>query len=212
GLRRLAEKRCGAQPSGEEEAVSATSPRYVIIGGGMAGILCGIKLNARGFSNYVIYEKRGGLGGTWHDNRYPGLTCDVPSHAYTYSFAPNPDWSSFFSPGPEIRYYFERMAREYGVSPHIRLNSEVVACVFDDADGRWRLTLADGRTDVADAVIAATGVLHHPRMPQIEGLERFQGPVFHSAQWDDGAELAAKRIGVVGTGSTGVQIVAALAD
>lgn len=184
--------------------------RYVIIGAGMAGLLAAIKLKERGETDYIIYEKGDSIGGTWRDNRYPGLTCDVPAHAYTYSFAPNPDWSAFYAPGPEIKAYFEKVAQDYGIVPDIRFNMEVTGCRFDDAASRWHITLADGSTDVADVVIAASGVLHHPNIPDIPGLDTFSGKAFHSARWDDEAQLDGTRVGIVGTGSTGVQLLTAL--
>lgn len=185
--------------------------RYAVIGAGMAGILAGVRLKQRGES-FTIYEKSARLGGTWRDNRYPGLTCDVPAHAYTYSFEPYAEWDAFYATGPQIRGYFETTAAKYGVTPHIRFESEVTACVWDDDDHVWRLTLADGGKSEADVVIAASGVLHHPRMPAIEGLESFAGHVFHSARWDDSAPLDKARVGVIGNGSTGIQIVSALSD
>jgi cation diffusion facilitator CzcD-associated flavoprotein CzcO len=183
--------------------------RYAVIGAGMSGILVGIRLKERGEHDFTIYEKGDSVGGTWRENRYPGLTCDVPAHSYTYSFAPNPDWSAYFAPGPEIRKYFDDIARRYGVDAHIRFNAEIARCEF--VDGRWRIETTDGRQDVVDVVVAATGVLHHPKMPDIAGLESFRGPAFHSARWDDRVELDGRRIGVIGNGSTGVQIVSALA-
>jgi cation diffusion facilitator CzcD-associated flavoprotein CzcO len=182
--------------------------RYAIIGAGMAGILAGIKLNERGETDYTIYEKGDSVGGTWRENRYPGLTCDVPSHVYTYTFAPNPDWSRFFAAGPEIKGYFQRIADDYAVSSHIRFNAEVVSCRYQD--GRWHLETVNGLKDVADVVIVAAGVLHHPRYPDIEGLDSFKGPCFHTARWDDSVSLDGKRVGIIGNGSTGVQIVAAV--
>lgn len=196
------------------EASNATTRqrdlRYVIIGAGMAGLLAAIKLKERGETNYVVYEKGDSIGGTWRENRYPGLTCDVPAHAYTYSFAPNPDWSAFYAPGPEIKAYFEKVARDFGVANTIRFNCEVTGCRFDDATNRWNITLSDGSTDVADIVVAASGVLHHPNIPDIPGLDTFAGKAFHSARWDDEAQLDGTRVGIVGTGSTGVQILTAL--
>jgi cation diffusion facilitator CzcD-associated flavoprotein CzcO len=144
--------------------------RYVIIGAGMAGILAGIKLLERGETNFVILEKTGALGGTWRDNRYPGLTCDVPSHAYTYSFAPNPEWSSYYVGGPEIRRYFEKVAADFGVMPYIKFNSEVTSSVFDEKTATWTVSVADGTSHEVDVVIAASGVLHHPKIPNIPGL------------------------------------------
>ncbi|MFM1982867.1 MAG: hypothetical protein RJB22_1586 [Pseudomonadota bacterium] len=187
-----------------------TQKRYVIIGAGMAGLLAGIKLLERGERDFVILEKTGALGGTWRDNRYPGLTCDVPAHAYTYSFAPNPDWSSYYVGGPEIRRYFEKVADDYGVTPFIRYHSEVTNCVFDEAEARWTVSIADGSEEQADFVIAASGVLHHPKIPDIPGLSSFKGHAFHSARWDDNAPLDGSRIGIVGCGSTGIQILTAL--
>jgi cation diffusion facilitator CzcD-associated flavoprotein CzcO len=186
--------------------------RYVIIGAGMAGILAAIKLKERGETSIVVLEKAGSVGGTWRENRYPGLTCDVPAHAYTFSFAPNPDWSAYYAPGPEIRAYFESLVARYELAPLITFNTEVIDCRFDEARGVWTIKDASGGTWIADVVIAASGVLHHPNIPQIEGRDSFSGRSFHSAQWDDEAKLEGARVGVIGSGSTGVQIVTALAD
>jgi cation diffusion facilitator CzcD-associated flavoprotein CzcO len=176
----------------------------------MAGILSAIKLREAGYTDFTVYEKGGGFGGTWRENTYPGLSCDVPSHLYSYSFALSPDWSHRFSPGAEIRAYFERVAEEHGVVERTRFNAEVTRCEF--ADGRWRIETADGVRDEADVVIAATGVLHHPNMPEIEGLETFEGAAFHSSRWDHSVPLDGARVGVIGTGSTAIQITCALAE
>jgi cation diffusion facilitator CzcD-associated flavoprotein CzcO len=197
-------------------------PRVVVIGAGMAGILSAIKLKEAGLDDLVVYEKDDGLGGTWRANTYPGIACDVPSHLYSYSFHPNPNWSHVFSPGPEILSYLETVAETHGVTDRIRLGTEVRGLRFED--GRWTVETSSagadgagdngrtGGTDTADVVIAATGVLHHPSYPNIEGIEEFDGPVFHSARWDQTVELSDKRIGVIGTGSSAVQIVSSLAD
>lgn len=182
--------------------------RFAIIGAGMAGLLAGIRLDQKDDADFVIYEKGDTVGGTWRENRYPGLTCDVPAHAYTYSFAPNPEWTRFFSPGPEIQHYFERVADDYRLRDRIRFNSEVTDCRF--VDGRWHIETSDGCKDIVDVIIAATGVLHHPNIPAILGLKDFGGDSFHSARWDDNVPLDGRRIGVIGNGSTGVQIVSAL--
>jgi cation diffusion facilitator CzcD-associated flavoprotein CzcO len=182
--------------------------RVVIIGAGMAGVLAGIRLKLRGDTDFVIYEKGDKVGGTWRENSYPGLACDTPAHSYAYSFAPNPDWSAYYAPGPEIREYFERMADQYGVREHIRFGVEIASCSY--ANGRWSIRTKLGQTDTADVVIAATGVLHHPNVPDIPGLQQFCGPWFHSARWDHSLSLQGERVGVIGTGSTGVQIVSAL--
>ena len=186
--------------------------RYAVIGAGMSGILAAIKLIERGDTNFTVFEKGTDLGGTWRDNRYPGLTCDTPSHAYSYSFALNPQWSSYYAGGPEIHAYFRQVATERGVLPHIRYNSEVTGCAFDDARSVWTLTLADGSRCEADVVFAASGVLHHPNVPDLPGLASFAGKAFHSARWDDSAVLDGARVGVIGCGSTGIQIVNALSS
>ncbi|MDE2436214.1 MAG: NAD(P)/FAD-dependent oxidoreductase [Sphingomonadales bacterium] len=188
----------------------STKLRFIIVGAGMSGILAAIRLKQSGQTDFTVYEKGNSIGGTWRENRYPGLTCDVPAHCYTYSFAPHPDWSAFYAPGPEIRAYFEKVVDDFGVRDFIRLNSEVSACEWDGA--RWQVTLADGTHDHADIVIAASGVLHHVNEPDIPGKADFAGAMFHSARWDDSVALDGKRIGVIGNGSTGVQIVTALAD
>lgn len=184
--------------------------RVAVIGAGMAGILSAIKLTEAGITDFTVYEKADRVGGTWRENTYPGLSCDVPSHLYSYSFALNPDWSHRFSPGAEIAAYFERVAREHGVLPRVRFGEEVVTCRY--SEGRWHLSTAAGFEDDADVVIAATGVLHHPRYPEIDGLDAFQGPMFHSSRWDHRVTLDGARIGIIGTGSTAVQMVSGIVD
>ncbi len=184
--------------------------RVIIIGAGMAGILTAIRLREYGYENFVIYEKADRLGGTWRENTYPGLSCDVPAHLYTYSFEPNPDWSHTFAPGPEIQAYFERVAKKYNVIEKIRFDEGIPHCEFED--GKWKIRTATGREDEAEVIIAATGVLHHPKMADIPGMDSFGGACFHSARWDHSVELAGKRVGVVGTGSTAIQIATALVD
>lgn len=185
-------------------------PRFVVIGAGMAGLLSAIKLQEVGLTDFTVYEKADRVGGTWRENTYPGVACDVPSHMYSYSFAPNPDWSRFFSPGGEIQAYFEDVSRRFGVDDHIAFDTEVTR--LEHREDGWLVETGDGGQDRADFVIAATGVLHHPRHPEIEGLHAFEGAVFHSARWDHTVDLADQRVGVVGNGSSGVQIVSAVVD
>jgi len=185
------------------------SPTVAIVGAGMSGLCMGVRLRQAGIESFTIHEKAGAVGGTWRENTYPGLSCDVPSRFYSYSFAPNPGWSRQFSPGPEICSYFERITDRYGLRAHIRFDSEIVSAHHDGE--RWQLQSAGGTKEAADFLISATGVLHHPRYPDIAGLDSFQGAAFHSARWDHSVPLAGKRIGVLGTGSTGVQITCALA-
>ena len=196
------------------QASSASAPRHLriaVIGAGMAGILAAIRLKEAGTHDVVVFEKADRIGGTWRENTYPGLTCDVPAHAYTYSFAPNPDWSSFLAPGQEIQRYFEDVVRRYGVAPLIRFGCRIETCRFDDKRRRWTITDDHGQQEDFDVVIAATGVLHHPSMPTLPGLNEFAGDCFHSARWNHDVALDGRRIAVIGSGSTGVQIVSALA-
>lgn len=175
----------------------------------MSGILAGYRLHQMGFDDYIIYEKGDSVGGTWRENSYPGLHCDVPAHHYCYSFALNPNWSKAFAPGPEIWAYFNRQAHELGVHDHIRFNSEVVDAKWDGA--QWNTTQRDGSADSAGILISATGFLHQIAMPDIPGLETFAGHKFHTARWDHNVPLDDARIGIIGTGSTAAQIVSALA-
>jgi cation diffusion facilitator CzcD-associated flavoprotein CzcO len=187
--------------------------RFVVIGAGMAGVLSVIKLREAGFTDVTVYEKANRLGGTWRENTYPGIACDVPAHLYTYTFAPNPEWSHAFAPGPEILAYFESVAARYGVDALIRYGNEVRRLEYrpDQRGSCWRIETSTGERDEADVVIAATGVLHHPRYPDIDGLDTFAGRVFHSARWDHSVSLAGVRLGVIGAGSSAVQITGALA-
>jgi cation diffusion facilitator CzcD-associated flavoprotein CzcO len=184
--------------------------RFAIIGGGMAGILAAIKLRGAGFHDFTIYEKAEGLGGTWRANTYPGVACDVPSHLYSYSFAPNAQWSHRYAPGREILAYFEQVAAAHEVHERVRFGEEVVR--LEREGGRWQLQTSRGTRDSADFVLLATGVLHHPKLPKIEGLEAFAGRSFHSSAWDHAAKVDGARVGVIGSGSSGVQIVSALAS
>jgi cation diffusion facilitator CzcD-associated flavoprotein CzcO len=184
--------------------------RCAVIGAGMAGILSAIKLDEAGLTDFTVYEKGDRVGGTWRENTYPGLACDVPSHLYSYSFALTPEWSHRYSPGPEIFDYFDRIARDYDVVRYMRFGDEVTSCTY--VDGRWQLETASGHRDEVDVVIAATGVLHHPRYPDIEGLDSFAGACFHSSRWDHRVTVDGVRLGIIGTGSTAVQMVGALTE
>ncbi len=181
-----------------------------IIGAGMSGIAAAIKFGEQGYRDIVIFEKADRLGGTWRENTYPGLSCDVPSHLYSYAFEPNPNWSHLFSPGAEIQAYFESVAKKYDVERLMRFNKEVTSAEFEN--GRWHLTMHDGERTSADIVIAATGILHQPAYPDIDGIEDFAGASFHTARWDHSAALDNHRVGIIGTGSTAMQIVPAIID
>ena len=180
-------------------------PRVVIIGAGMSGILSAIKVREAGCTDITVLEKADKVGGTWRENSYPGLSCDVPAHMYTYTFEGNPEYSKRFAMGPEIFDYFQRVSRKYGIEDMITFNTEIKESVYED--GCWTLTDQNGKTYKADIVLCATGVLHHPRWPDIEGLDTFEGPMWHTAQWDHSVDYADKRVGIIGTGASAVQIV-----
>ena len=194
-------------PTAIKAATIGATPRVAIVGAGMSGLCMAMKLQDAGINTFTIHESAAEVGGTWRDNTYPGLSCDVPSRFYSYSFLPNPDWSHTFSPGAEILDYFRQVADRRGLRPHIRFNSEVHSAHCED--GNWRLHTTSG-DDIADVIVTATGFLRIPRYPDISGVNTFAGPKFHSARWDHSISLADKRIGVIGTGSTGTQIIADL--
>ncbi len=184
--------------------------RVVVIGAGMSGLLAAIRLEQAGIP-YVVIEKNDAPGGTWLENSYPGCRVDVANHFYSYSFAPNHDWSEFFSRRDELHDYFQRCARDYGVRERIRFGTEVVDVRFDEGARRWtvRTRDAEGRTATldAEAVISAVGQLNRPKIPAIPGLGGFGGPVFHSACWRHDVSLAGKRVAVIGTGASAFQLV-----
>ncbi|OMB82644.1 flavin-containing monooxygenase [Mycolicibacterium conceptionense] len=184
--------------------------RIVIIGAGMAGIATAYTLKQAGFTNFTVLEKGSDVGGVWHWNRYPGLTCDVPSQIYQFSFAPKPDWSHIWAGGDDIQRYHRDVVERFGLGAHLRCNTEVTEARWDSSTTSWSLTTADGDTLTADFVICATGVLHHPSIPEIPGMETFAGPIVHTARWDPSISTDGRRIAVIGTGSTGVQVVSAL--
>lgn len=185
----------------------ARGVRVAIIGAGMSGICMAIKLQDAGIDSFVIYEQASEIGGTWRDNTYPGLICDVPSRYYSYSFRPNPEWSRLTPPQSEIQSYFVDVVEERKLRSHIRFNTPVESARY--RDGRWWILTASGE-EAFDVLVTATGILRVPNYPDIPGLESFAGPVFHSARWDHSVTLPDKRIGLIGTGSTGVQITSAL--
>ncbi|MEY4576235.1 MAG: hypothetical protein RL701_938 [Pseudomonadota bacterium] len=171
-----------------------------------------IVLERAGYTDVTLYEKADRVGGTWRENTYPGVACDVPSHLYCYSFAPNPEWSHPCAPGHEIQAYIENIVQRYQLAPRLRLGEEIVRAEFDATSARWQLETSRGRRDSVDVLIAATGVTHHPRLPDIAGSSTFARAAFHSARWDHSVPLDGQRVGIIGTGSTAVQLVAALSS
>jgi cation diffusion facilitator CzcD-associated flavoprotein CzcO len=180
--------------------------RVAIIGGGFAGLGMAIRLKQAGMDDFVILERADALGGTWRDNTYPGCAVDVHSHLYSYSFAPNPDWSRVYAPQAEIWAYIERVAREHDVLRHVRFGHDVVGGDWDADAGCWRLRTSGGDVD-ARVVVSGMGPLSNPVPPQVPGLQTFAGHVFHSARWDHEHDLRGRRVAVVGTGSSAAQFV-----
>lgn len=186
---------------------SGKQPRVVIVGAGFGGLAAAIELRRHGFDDLQILEKAPALGGTWWYNRYPACSCDVPSQLYSFSFAQRRVWSRVCSRREEILSYLNEVARERGVEQLIQAGTEVSECVWDEYSKRWTVRSTDGRSWEADAVIVATGQLHRPSIPHIEGAERFAGERFHSAYWNQRLDLRGKRVAVIGTGASAIQLI-----
>jgi cation diffusion facilitator CzcD-associated flavoprotein CzcO len=180
--------------------------RFAIAGSGFAGIGCGIRLKNEGIEDFLILERADDVGGTWRDNTYPGCACDVPSHLYSFSFEPNPNWSRTFSPQPEIWEYLRHCSAKYGIDPHLRFNAAVTEAAWDDEAEVWRIETERGSL-TADFFVSGVGALSEPKLPDIPGIESFEGRMFHSAQWDHDYDLAGKRVAVIGTGASSIQFV-----
>ncbi|KUI02698.1 NAD(P)/FAD-dependent oxidoreductase [Mycobacterium sp. IS-3022] len=190
-----------------------TSERFdaVIVGAGFGGIGAAIQLKRLGYENFVILDREDDLGGTWHVNRYPGLAVDVPTTTYSYFFEPNPNWSRLFSTGAEIKQYADDVADKYDVRRHIRFNTTVEGARWDDEASMWRVGLAGGETLTTRYLITATGFLSQPHTPDIPGITSFAGKVIHTTDWDDSYHLDGRRVAIIGTGATAVQLIPELA-
>ncbi|GAA4805293.1 NAD(P)/FAD-dependent oxidoreductase [Streptomyces ziwulingensis] len=183
--------------------------RVAVVGSGFGGLGAAVRLRREGITDFVVLERAGSVGGTWRDNSYPGCACDVPSHLYSFSFAPHPDWPRAFSGQRHIRAYLERVADTFGLRPHLRFDSEVRRMTWDAEKFRWEIETASGNLS-ADVVVSATGPLSDPKVPDIPGLDTFPGKVFHSARWDHDYDLTGKRVAMIGTGASAIQIVPAI--
>jgi len=177
-----------------------------VIGTGFAGLGMAIRLRQEGYDDFVVLERASSVGGTWRDNTYPGCACDVPSHLYSLSFAPNADWSRSFSPQPEIWEYMQRTAAEYGVLPHVRFDCDVTDATWSEEEGVWVLETSQGEVR-ARVLIAGIGGLIEPKLPDVPGLADFEGEVFHSARWNHDYDLKGKRVAAIGTGASAIQFV-----
>ncbi|HZZ95598.1 MAG TPA: NAD(P)/FAD-dependent oxidoreductase, partial [Jatrophihabitantaceae bacterium] len=183
----------------------------LIIGSGFAGLGAAIRLAKAGRDDYLVVERGGEVGGTWRDNTYPGAACDVPSHLYSYSFELNPDWSRSFSPQAEIQQYLRDTARKYGTLDHHLFGTEVTLARWDEELEQWLVDTTNGGFS-ADVLVPAVGALCEPALPDIKGIETFQGEIFHSARWNHDADLAGKRVALIGTGASAIQIGPELAE
>lgn len=183
----------------------------IIVGAGLGGIGAAIQLKRLGYRDIAILEREADLGGTWHVNRYPGLAVDIPSTTYSYWFEPNPYWSRLFAPGEELKRYAEHVADKYDVRRHMRFGTVVEGARWDDEAALWRVTLADGETLSTRFLITATGFLSQPHTPDIEGITSFDGRVIHTTAWDDSYDFDGRRVGIIGTGATAVQLIPELA-
>jgi cation diffusion facilitator CzcD-associated flavoprotein CzcO len=194
------------------QATNGTQPTDVdiaILGAGFSGLGMAIRLKQAGRHDVVVLDRGEDVGGTWHFNTYPGCACDVPSHLYSFSFAPNPEWSQTYSPQPEIRSYLERCADRFGIRPHLRLRHTVTAAAWDEDAQRWLLDTDRGAFR-ARVLVSAAGALTEPRIPDVPGLEDFPGATFHSARWDKDFDPAGKRVAAIGTGASAIQFVPAI--
>jgi cation diffusion facilitator CzcD-associated flavoprotein CzcO len=183
------------------------TPRVGILGAGAAGLCMGIQLLDAGIDSFTIFEKSDGVGGTWRDNTYPGAACDVPSHLYSLSFAPKTDWTRKFPEQPEILEYFESLVPRFGLDRHLRLGTPIESATWDDDSRTWTLRSGSGEEFEVDVLVSGLGQLNVPNIPDLPGLDTFDGTVFHSARWDHRHDLRGERVAVVGIGASAIQFV-----
>src|SRR3954465_14801239 len=193
-------------PTAEAGDRGKTHFRVAIVGSGFAGLGMAIRLKQEGVEDFVVFERAEDVGGRWRDHPCPGCQCDVPSRLYSFSFAPNPDWSRTFSRQPEIQDYLRRCAAHFDVIPHVRFRHAVTGARWDDDAQRWEVE-TNGGTFTAQVLVSGTGGLSEPSIPAIPGLENFEGPAFHTAQWDHDVDLRGRRVAVIGTGASSIQVV-----
>jgi cation diffusion facilitator CzcD-associated flavoprotein CzcO len=193
---------------------NGTAPRHVrvgILGAGFGGLGTAIRLVGRGEHDFLVFERAADVGGTWWANTYPGCQCDIPSHLYSFSFAPNPNWSRTYPKQPELRDYLRATAEKFGLYDRIRFNTEVLDASWDEAASLWRISTSQGDY-TADVVVAAPGPLSEPSIPDLPGIEDFEGTIFHTARWNHDHDLRGKRVAVVGTGASAIQAVPEIAQ
>ncbi len=192
---------------------SAPHPDHevVVIGGGFSGIGAAIKVAEAGIHDFVVIEAGDGVGGAWHWNTYPGIAVDIPSPSYQFSFEQMNDWSRLYAPGSELKGYAEHLVDKYGLRPKLRFNTKITNATFDESTHAWTLETDGGEEVTTRFVIGATGVFSQPRIPDIAGVDAFEGEMLHTARWDDGIAIDGKRVGIIGTGASAVQVIPAIA-
>jgi cation diffusion facilitator CzcD-associated flavoprotein CzcO len=191
--------------------MSDTPLTALIIGAGFAGICAGVKLREAGIDDFLIVEKTKGISGTWYDNSYPGAACDVPSHLYSFSFKPNPDWSRRFSPSDEIRGYAEDVVKDYSLGDKIQHDTEIISAKFDSAQALWKITSKDGQVFSARFLITSVAILGTPSLPDIKGMDDFSGESFHTARWPKEMDVTGKRVALIGSAASALQITPVIA-
>jgi len=189
-----------------------SSPHVVVIGAGFGGLGVAHTLREAGIDGVTVLERSSEVGGVWRDNTYPGAACDVPTPLYSWSWAPNPEWGRRYGTQPEILAYLRRAAERDGLLGLVRTRVEVKAVEYDESRRAWRVTTGDGETLEADVVVSAVGQLSNPVVPDIPGADSFAGPAFHSARWRHDVDLAGRRVAVVGTGASAIQLVPGIVD
>jgi cation diffusion facilitator CzcD-associated flavoprotein CzcO len=200
-----------AEGSSSSRKSPDASVDVLIVGGGFSGLCMAIKLREARMDSFLLIEKSDDLGGTWHENRYPGCACDIPSHLYCFSFDLNPEWNRMYGGQEEIWQYLKSCAERYGLLPHIRLNTRLREATWDENLGVWHVLAGEGMTIDARVLVSGVGALHVPSYPDLPGLARFKGPAFHSATWDPQVQLEGKNIAVIGTGASAIQFVPQIA-
>jgi len=189
------------------QAAAVQRHKIMVIGTGFSGLCMGVKLREMGEDDFVLLERADDVGGTWRDNTYPGCACDVPSHLYSFSFEPNPNWSRMYAPQPEIFAYLKGVATKYDLIKHIQFRANLISARYDDARKLWVAEADDGRVFEAEILVSGMGGLSNPATPNIKGLDKFKGATFHSATWDHGYDLVGKRVAVIGSGASAIQFV-----
>ncbi|MFJ3904672.1 flavin-containing monooxygenase [Streptomyces sp. NPDC090025] len=200
-----------ARAKAQQTDSTVETPDVLIVGTGFAGLGMAVKLLDAGHRDFVVLEKADGVGGTWRENTYPGCACDVASVMYSYSFAPNRDWSRMYAEQPEILDYIKQVVKERELEPYLRFGAEAVSYEFDEAADRWHVVTRSGQEYRPRVVVLAHGALHQPHVPELPGMGGFKGELFHSARWDDSVDLRGKRVAVIGTGSSAVQFIPKIA-